>query len=139
MRKLAALALAAALTAACAGAGYQSDCYEVWIGTFDFSSKTGNWSFSGMCVERLDPDCPDLKDFKFHAGIDNNGDGKLGDDETIINVNDADPQSNSVCTGVLSGSVGPGKKGKNILWHYECSKEGETEPFVSNNGEIETD
>jgi hypothetical protein len=137
--KLATLAVAAAaLTAACAAAGYQTDCYEVWLGSFDFSTKTGNWAFSGMCIERLDRDCPELKNFKFQAGLDNNGNGKLDSSETIINVDDDDPQSNKICTGALSGTVGPGKKGRRILWHYECAKGDETKPFVSKNGEVDS-
>jgi hypothetical protein len=137
--KLAALALAAALTAACAGAGYKSDCYEVWIGNFGFSAKTGNWSFAGMCIERLDRNCPDLKDFKFAAGVDHNANGVLDSGETMINVDDPDPQSNKVCAAAATGSIGPGKKGRKILWHYECKKGDETEPFVSNSGKIEAD
>jgi len=93
MGKLAALALAAAATAACAAAGYKSDCYEVWIGGFDFNSKTGNWSFGGLCIERLDPDCPPLTDFKFSAGVDNDDDGVLDPGETLINVDEPEVRS----------------------------------------------
>jgi hypothetical protein len=139
MGKLAALALAAAATAACAAAGYKSDCYEVWIGGFDFNSKTGNWSFGGLCIERLDRDCPQLSNFKFSAGVDNDEDGVLDPGETLINVDEPDPQSNSVCAFATSGSVGPGKKGRRILWHYQCSKGSEPVPFVSNSGVIEAD
>ena len=47
-RRLAALAWAAVATAACAAAGYRTDCYEVIAGSFDFDSRTGQWSFQAF-------------------------------------------------------------------------------------------
>jgi len=137
--KLAALALAAVATAACAAAGYKTDCYEVFAGSFDFDSKTGQWSFGGLCIERLTPACPQLREFRCQAGVDENGNGVLDPGERLIDVHDVNPQSNSVCAAATSGNVGPGKRGKRILWHYECSKGDEPHPFVSKSGEIEVD
>jgi len=137
--KLAALALAVVAGAACAAAGYKTDCYEVFAGSFDFDSRTGQWSFSGLCIERINPACAELKEFRFQAGVDEDGDGVLDKSELLINVHDPDPKSNSVCAAATSGNVGPGKRGKRILWHFECSKGDEPQPFVSKSGEIEVD
>ena len=138
-RRLAALAWAAVATAACAAAGYRTDCYEVIAGSFDFDSRTGQWSFSGLCIRRLEPACEELKEFRFQAGIDADGDGVLDPSERLIDVHDANPQSDVVCAAATSGHVGPGQKGRRILWHYECSKGDEPQPFVSKSGEIEVD
>jgi len=133
------LALVAATGVACTAAGYKSDCYEVIAGSFDFDARTGQWSFGGLCIERLNPACPELVDFRFQAGVDDDGDGVLDPGERLIDVQEDDPQSNSVCAAASAGNVGPGKKGKRILWHYECSKKGQPQPFVSKSGEVEID
>jgi hypothetical protein len=137
--RLAALAFAAVASAACAAAGYRTDCYEVIAGSFDFDASTGQWSFSGLCIRRLEPACAELRQFRFQAGIDTDEDGVLDPSERLIDVNDADPQSDTVCAAATSGHVGPGQRGKRILWHFECSKGDEPQPFVSKSGSTQVD
>jgi len=131
-------AIAVVLLAACAAAGYRSGCYEVLVGCLDVDLAGGSWSFGGLCIEKLHESCPDLKDFKFEAGVDRNGNGTLDPDERTIHIDDPNPGS-VACAGAGAGELGPDDKGRKILYHYECSKGDESRPFVSKNGEKEVE
>jgi hypothetical protein len=137
-RKTCLSAVALALLAACATAGYRTDCYEVIAGCLDVDLGGGSWSFAGLCIEKLHDSCPDLKDFEFEAGIDSNGNGRLDPDEKVIDVSEDDP-GRSICAGAGGGGLGPEDKGKKILYHYECGKVGQDGPFVSKSGDEEVE
>lgn len=131
-------AVALATLAACATAGYRSDCYEVILGCLDVDLGGGSWSFAGLCIEKLHDSCPDLLDFDFEAGLDHNGNGRLDPDEKIIDVHEDHPGS-SICAGAGGGELRPEDKGKKILYHYECFKEGQAGPLVSKSGDKEVE
>jgi len=130
-------ALFVLLLAGCATTvgAYSSGCYEVGAIELDIDAASGQWSVSAFCIHRLNDACPALKDFKFEAGVDANGDGTLQDSEKIVNVNDPNPTGNTVCAGAASGNIGAGNKGKKVLWNYSCKKGDEATPFISKSGD----